>query len=1491
MGTRSPSRGGLGAGGEEAPGAGDAGAGGGGGRRPGEGLRPRTPSEGREVRCACQYFQTDSLLPERSALAALWKHQHHRTMGDHEYEPVAAPPPRPAPPPVFLGWEADEDPEEMKRRLETTDSGGREQLERQFLHSGLDDDPGPPPVDGAGEEEAMEEIQGTPPSPSPPSLSRTPTTESRTDCELTTSQVDSSGLEELPLRRGARGAGAQKGGVGPITSTIKRKIRNQAGRLRTKMRSIPRPTFKVPEGLMRVGGKGGGGIAPPSATPESTTAASTTQDSASSAADTMERQPRAEKKRTAAQLFDFRTYPRIFERKLKARGEFFSKRASSSGNEDSAAGIGGGAPPRKKMPFGTRWAHRFSDIRYADDEDGTGGGSPAQENGSTSSLRGSAPGGSWSGGSVGGQEASSSAPDGGRPGVLEEIDADEFFLREKGLSRDDVRRGEEISSEIRDALRPQATTTDDELEEVEGRMRRAEEQRRRREQEEEEEEMEEEMEMEEDEEEMVEVEMTPPTRPSRRSTSTSRHVVIDQGFMTFPPQRPFRRKGKIVRAAECEDIAPRAEDEEEEEMEDEEPQRWRNGRPVVIDGAIMAENLVRNDWEEGWGRKEHEEPEEEEKVLTEGVMAEGGRERMGGLEAEEEAAGDGGWRGYVGERLRGWLGDGGGEEDKAEPEEAGSREVEEVANVEVAPPMPPKRRRRAPYENSAVSLDDSRCISTEEVRMEEFDRSSTNVSLKQHLSESAQLFPQVTITEPLTSPDPEYASPSRDLAPPVAPRRTRSLPRRSKEKEEEPSPVLPRMSTSVPPRPQRRHKMPEFFTVPRRKPKKPESPPPQRPARSGYATPGPPKAPVRRRPSTPLPASIPPSEDMGIESGEERVKELTAGEVVSKMRARPLPPPPRPPRRERARSAERSSWEEVVEGHLTLGSDRAPESITSAKSLTDHDRIPPEEVSIAIQTDPLPYEYCMEDGALEESAPPTGSEQTSEVLGRRSPMTWPTPPPTPPPTARRQRRQAASRRAAAASEREPAGQMERPAEIEQHSTIPAESILAESSPPAERRVPTPVEHRVPTPVEQRVPTPAEQRVPAPSEEVPRPPPPTPAAEERLAEDAPPSIPPLPAVIPVREQPVESPSPPAPAPQEHPAPVAVSSPPPPPVPPAPSVEAQPPMPEPPRPVLVTERHVKAVEEVIEPQKEISQLEQTPTPAEIPPVAPPRPPKPIPKPAETPPTPQPPSDETVSIPPPSFQQLRSPEEPAQTVPAPPAQTAPVPAAPVQQPQATEPSAQQPTVQQQMPMMPPQYPYSIPPPYFFPPPPSTEDSHGTPMPPAPNMGAVALLCVGEISARKLVVSEFQSGWGPRDSQDSSSSPPRETRRSTGGRGSSETGGRRRMPSVPTARRRPPPRRSQSESGAKEGKEGKEDFEDPEDPELPGIGELSGRLARACGNAAVSTVRQLLLTAVERVEGDGRTEAAIIIALVMAVALVVLTMGHTRQGHRWDFYLPPAP
>lgn len=60
------------------------------------------------------------------------------------------------------------------------------------------------------------------------------------------------------------------------------------------------------------------------------------------------------------------------------------------------------------------------------------------------------------------QHSSSSSCERRRHGVIEEIDSDEFFLRESGLSQDDMNFGKYLTGEIRDALRPERNVLADE---------------------------------------------------------------------------------------------------------------------------------------------------------------------------------------------------------------------------------------------------------------------------------------------------------------------------------------------------------------------------------------------------------------------------------------------------------------------------------------------------------------------------------------------------------------------------------------------------------------------------------------------------------------------------------------------------------------------------------------------------------------------------------------------------------------------------------------------------------------------------------------------------------------------------------------------------------------------------------------------------------------------------------------------------------------------
>ncbi|XP_075991118.1 uncharacterized protein LOC142986485 isoform X2 [Anticarsia gemmatalis] len=77
----------------------------------------------------------------------------------------------------------------------------------------------------------------------------TPSTPSRTECDVSTSQVDSSALEQLPLKRDSRNKNGET-----TDSKIQQRIREgtgklktQAGKLKTKLQSIKTKQFSMPE--------------------------------------------------------------------------------------------------------------------------------------------------------------------------------------------------------------------------------------------------------------------------------------------------------------------------------------------------------------------------------------------------------------------------------------------------------------------------------------------------------------------------------------------------------------------------------------------------------------------------------------------------------------------------------------------------------------------------------------------------------------------------------------------------------------------------------------------------------------------------------------------------------------------------------------------------------------------------------------------------------------------------------------------------------------------------------------------------------------------------------------------------------------------------------------------------------------------------------------------------------------------------------------------
>ncbi|XP_076623415.1 uncharacterized protein LOC143342948 isoform X2 [Colletes latitarsis] len=374
-----------------------------------------TSSLGREVRCGCQYYQSDSLLPERSALLG---RPPSRTMqqppavrcSEHEYEPIAAPTPTPSPspkpvfPPVVRITETD-----VVAVADSDDSiDDRARLPPELTRIGdvvL-------PLDGKIEDTAMEgrelgetgdtsEEQETPQQLQERLEERflsapSPSAESRTDGEVNTSQVDSLALEELPLRRGARG--------------LPQRLKTQAGKLRSRLRSIQRPTLAKTDKTR----SGSSGRSDRSRTEKRPSRMDRIRSSFSEKtrfnlpnrprfslpdrskfhlperpkfnlkkpnirlpnALTRSKKPSSpvhEQRSTDStvgsrrNIFDLSTYPRIFDRKSKNRDEY----ATSTPKDSRAQSAESATFPRtrKNPTLSDRWAQRFEETAPYIDED------------------------------------------------------------------------------------------------------------------------------------------------------------------------------------------------------------------------------------------------------------------------------------------------------------------------------------------------------------------------------------------------------------------------------------------------------------------------------------------------------------------------------------------------------------------------------------------------------------------------------------------------------------------------------------------------------------------------------------------------------------------------------------------------------------------------------------------------------------------------------------------------------------------------------------------------------------------------------------------------------------------------------------------------------------------------------------------------------------------------------------------------------------------
>ncbi|XP_013162168.1 PREDICTED: uncharacterized protein LOC106113771 isoform X2 [Papilio xuthus] len=182
--------------------------------------------------------------------AEMFDNEWSKPSSDHEYEIIEKPPPNI----IYTAPSVEERP-----RIEKTDDelSSTTSLERKYLQHTSDEDEQieEKEIDQNGDEILTAE-----------SLQKnieerffvnTPSTASRTECEISTSQVDSSALEQLPLQRSKRSKNSENVDK-KIQQRIKEgtgKLKTQAGKLKTKIQNMKakqftnseKPKFSLPE--------------------------------------------------------------------------------------------------------------------------------------------------------------------------------------------------------------------------------------------------------------------------------------------------------------------------------------------------------------------------------------------------------------------------------------------------------------------------------------------------------------------------------------------------------------------------------------------------------------------------------------------------------------------------------------------------------------------------------------------------------------------------------------------------------------------------------------------------------------------------------------------------------------------------------------------------------------------------------------------------------------------------------------------------------------------------------------------------------------------------------------------------------------------------------------------------------------------------------------------------------------------------------------------
>ncbi|XP_069700882.1 uncharacterized protein [Periplaneta americana] len=1047
-----------------------------------------------------------------------------RDMSDHEYEPIAAPPPKIMEPNITddLDLGGDEEFDAIKVTAAKSETSSTSSRERRFLRIPLDDELVVLPGDGEDEEEAMgiRSMEGengaAKLSPSPlderyMAATPTTTTESRTDYDVNTSQLDSSGLEDVPLKKEARKKKADAAATEEARG-FQQRLRSQAGRIRSKLRSMPRPNIKLPERPkfnlperpkfhlperpkfnlperpkfhlperpkfnLPERPKFNLPERPKFHLPErpkfnlperpkfnrpqmpKLSMPSFGRDRKERPRTSSTRRPLRERSLHSSAStassgkrnifdFDFRSYPRIFDRKSRRADYATSSPKPSRGQTP---------PPQMPARRKGRWLQRFTELKGADEPGLPGPTSEADSRArddldadidmaegseSTSAFRDKDYGYAVTmddtqqppPATEQERAESSSVPESDREarssgssslrrraGVLEEIDSDEFFLREKGLSQEDVEVGRYLTSEIREAFRAPVSALSqmdnyeyyDDEEDVEnlGQQYRS----------------------------------TPdrgPTRPARtRSLRTRKRSskskepspAEEEFFNTFPPARPKRSRRQQPQAEE-QDASK--EEGYEQDMEVDEPRKDIPSFTVTDEDGKYLSRQSTEEYDEDLAPPSEEQWQPEEDVITD-VQPPMPPKRMRRTRKEPtpEALCNGDYT------KEDWLEN--LEADIVTTEEVMAMRMEPDYIIPAAPPedfeLPPEPPRRGRRKSSrGTSLADE-------------DRTSRGASsLPSERDHAVDDFPC-----DLSLPEiPGYAAVEK---PTTKPRRSKAA---------RPSaPGRRKRSTNG-----HQRAYPHFYSLPHR-------PPPIRPLRN-YSTLGPSRPPRKQRVIAPddvdrKSESYIEIEDSGlehtslVEESQGSTRDLQSGDIVERMKGRPLPPPPRPPRKgrdtrdmqdefddEQAPVYKDEETEEIEEpevateeveplgalsdtifyarpGVTTYDEEKLEELPTPEETkemspfeLEKEERelspdlletkvreispvsleLPVEEVTVATQTDPLPDDVCVVT-AEEEVAVTHATIGTETMSWRPSPpktsefgqQTIPQRPPTPPP--------------------------------------------------------------------------------------------------------------------------------------------------------------------------------------------------------------------------------------------------------------------------------------------------------------------------------------------------------------------------------------------------------------------------------------------------------------------------------------------------------------